>query len=1046
MRHRKVYFIILFCVGFGLSLWSQKPYPLETPEAEYQRAMELFYKQKYAPAQTLFLDFIEKYPDFNTELKVNASYYSALCSVYLFNDDAAYRINQFIATYPQSMKARDAVWTMARFLYQTKKYRKAIPYFERTDRNMLSKQEQAEYYFKKGYCYFISRKYDKASAAFFEIKDIQNDYSGPAVYYYGYIAYSSGNFETALTSFRRLKNDETFKEIVPYYILQILYKQKKYDEIIATGPALLESSIPSRSGEIARFIGDSYYQTGDYEKAKPYLEMFVEKTKNLDREGKYEIGFMYYKLQDYAKAIPYFEGVKGRKDPLAQNGYYLLADCFLKTGDKGKAGMAFQSAAGMDFDPEISEDALFNAAKISYELSFSPFNETIRNFEKFIELYPYSERVDEAYNFLVMAYLNAKNYRLALESIKKIQNKTPRIKEAYQRVAFYRGLELYSNFKYEEAIDMFDVAIQQGEFDRSLIARCFYWKGESNYRLRNFKEAVSNYKEFLLSPGSFSLDEYNLAHYNLAYCYFDMKQYAEASRWFRKYTGFKSGGNAKLLADAYNRLGDCAFVASDYPLSVTYYEKSIGLSQYQPDYALFQSSFAQGLQKKYGRKISGLTQLMQKYPSSSYLDNALFERGRSYVSLGKSDLALADFYAILEKFPGSVYYSKALLEIGLVYYNQNNNQEAIKAYKKVIDKFPNTSDSRSALAGLRTVYVDMNEVDAYFSYVRSLGSFANVSISEQDSLTYISAENIFMAGNCERAIKDMSNYLEKFPQGSFVLNAHFYRAECLFSSGEKQKSLDDYLFVIKHPANDFTEPALQAASSIYYENKAYADALESYNHLKMVATLPSNKQIAQLGQFRCLYELNDFPGVIKVGPAVLETAELSEEQAREIYYKLGKANYAMGEMDEALRNFRKVAIEIKTREGAESKYRVAEIYFNKGQTEKAAAAVKEFIDENTPHAYWMGKIFLLSADISIKSGDTFQARYTLQSLIDYYETEDDGIKEAARQKLEQLDKSEKPAQSDPSGTQKYSQLMRIVQDNICGFTSDYHIAVHFTNV
>ena len=677
MRCLRILSIITLCLGIGLATVAQKPYSFDTPEAKYQNALELFYKQKYAPAQEQFQVLIDEYPNFDTELKVNAAYYSALCSVYLFNNDAEYRLNHFIASYPESMKARDAVWTMARFLYQTKKYRKAIPYFEKTNRNMLDKEEQAEYFFKKGYCYFIKRDFDRASAAFYEIKDIQSDFSGPAIYYYGYIAYSSEKYETALSSFRRLEKDETFKDIVPYYILQILYKQKKYEEVVATGPNLLDNAIPSRSGEIARFIGDSYYQMGDFEKAKPYLEIYVGKTKSIDRKGKYELGFMYYSLQEYDKAIPYFEGVKGRKDPLAQNGYYLLADCFLKSGEKGKAAMAFQAAADMSFDPEISEDALFNAAKISYELSFSPFNETIRNFEKFIELYPYSQRVDEAYNFLVMAYLNTKNYRLAILSIKKIQNKTPKIKEAYQRIAFYRGLELYSNLKFEEADDLFNTAIQQGGFDPSLLAQCYYWKGESHYRLRDFKEAISNYKEFLVSPGAFLLGTYQIAHYNLGYCYFDLKQYQEAGRWFRKYASIAEKKSGELLADTYNRLGDCAFMGSDYSLSINYYKRSIDYKGAHSDYALFQRSYAEGLQKNYQNKILGLTELLQKYPSSIYVSSALFERGRSYVSLEKSDKALKDFYNLLENFPQSTYYPKALLELGLVYYNDNKNQEAI---------------------------------------------------------------------------------------------------------------------------------------------------------------------------------------------------------------------------------------------------------------------------------------------------------------------------------------------------------------------------------
>jgi hypothetical protein len=53
-------------------------------------------------------------------------------------------------------------------------------------------------------------------------------------------------------------------------------------------------------------------------------------------------------------------------------------------------------------------------------------------------------------------------------------------------------------------------------------------------------------------------------------------------------------------------------------------------------------------------------------------------------------------------------------------------------------------------------------------------------------------------------------------------------------------------------------------------------------------------------------------------------------------------------------------------------------------------------------------VFLLLSDISVKNGDTFQAKATLQSLIDYYTIKNDGIIDEARTRLTALN-AEKPA-------------------------------------
>ena len=55
----------------------------------------------------------------------------------------------------------------------------------------------------------------------------------------------------------------------------------------------------------------------------------------------------------------------------------------------------------------------------------------------------------------------------------------------------------------------------------------------------------------------------------------------------------------------------------------------------------------------------------------------------------------------------------------------------------------------------------------------------------------------------------------------------------------------------------------------------------------------------------------------------------------------------------------------------------------------------------------MARMFLLLSDISIKKGDTLQARATLQSLKDYYTVDNDGILDEVKAKLDTLDDDSK---------------------------------------
>jgi hypothetical protein len=87
-----------------------------------------------------------------------------------------------------------------------------------------------------GYGYFMRNEFEKASRAFFVIRNWDSPYAAPATYYYSHIAYTDNNLETALQGFLSLRDDESFSGLVPYYIIQIYYLQRRYDDVIAQRP------------------------------------------------------------------------------------------------------------------------------------------------------------------------------------------------------------------------------------------------------------------------------------------------------------------------------------------------------------------------------------------------------------------------------------------------------------------------------------------------------------------------------------------------------------------------------------------------------------------------------------------------------------------------------------------------------------------------------------------------------------------------------------------------------------------------------------------
>jgi TolA-binding protein len=423
------------------------------------------------------------------------------------------------------------------------------------------------------------------------------------------------------------------------------------------------------------------------------------------------------------------------------------------------------------------------------------------------------------------------------------------------------------------------------------------------------------------------------------------------------------------------------------------------------DYAMFQKGFSLGLINNTKGKVDVLTALMQKFPSSTFVPDAIFERGRAYLVLEDYAKGEADFNTILTNYSGSSFVPRSIVQLGLLYYNLGENEKAISQYKKVIENYKSTPEARDAMTGLRNTYVDLNEVDAYFSYVKTLDGYGDINLAQKDSLLYASGENLFMTGKYDKASDILKSYISEFPNGSFRQNAQYYLAECLRSAGKNDDALKLYIEVSAEPNNQFLEQSLIIAASMLFDKEDYAASLDYYEKLEKVSSSDVNTLLALKGQLKSAYQAGDAQKTIVAAGKINNSANVPQELVREATFMSAKANYSLNNFDDALRDFRKVATEVTSIEGAESKYRVAELLNKKEKTAEAEKVITEFIDQKTPHQYWMARVFLLLADISIKKGDSLQARATLQSLKDYYKVDNDGVLDEVKAKLNSLDES-----------------------------------------
>ncbi len=996
-------------IGLLISFWFSSPAQQTTyyddPMADYRIGVELIGKKQYGAAQEVFGRLMDELPAGESVMRLEAGFYDALCDYYLNHPQAGKKFAGFVRSYPDHTKTNLAFLHLGFIEYGSRRYRSAIEYFEKTDPFRLSPELMPEYLYKLGYSYIQRENFEKAKEAFFPILNTPSDYRDAANYYYAYIAYQENDFVTALFYFEKIQKNSEFADEVPFYLLQIYYVNNEFDKITEKGPGLLQRNIKDRkkSGELARMVAEAFYRQNDFEQAIIYFDKYIaDSRKALSRDENYQVAYSNYMTGNYERAVSFFEKSISGDDEMSQNAYYHLADCYLKTDRKSFAQNAFYSAYLILINDDIREDALFNYAKLTFELAYDPFGSSIDALVQYISDYPASPRIDEAYSYLTSLFLSSKDYQASINAIERIRIKNTNLLKAYQQLTFQRGVQHFNAGRYDLAAENFRKTLGNNLI-QSLTVQTKFWMGETFFHTGDYPRAIDYYDDFMTSPGASNFDVYHLTKYNLGYAYFKMKYYDNAVVAFQQFVSRPVSDGAAYIADALLRIGDCYFVTNNYDQAVSYYNQAVSSNSPNSDYAIFQRALSEGAQGLNERKINTMNEVIAKHPRSPYADDATYEIADTYLLLNDDNNAKEWFSKLLTQYPNSSYIYRSLQKIGLIHYNRNEFDRALEVLKRLVTDYPATTEARDALLTIRNIYMDKNDVGSYFIFAENI-PFANVTASEQDSITYLAAENLYLNNECAAAIKAFGNYLQQFENGSFTVHANYYKAECEYSQGNKAGALNGYEYVTRFPKSRFSENSLLRLSEIYFAEEDYEKALENFVNLEAIADYQINVTTAINGQMESYFRLNNFYEAIEAAQKLRSRENLTNEQMIRIHYITGKSALMLDDINRAMVAFKNTVSISQAAEGAEAKFLLASIEYQNGNYELAEEMVFELASEYPAFEYWKARGFILLADIYARKGNTFQAKQTLQSIIQHYPGDD--LKEVASQKLATIVKEE----------------------------------------
>jgi TolA-binding protein len=996
IKMRKSLFLLLL---FGISFYVTGQSGLyQTGDfKDLDENYELYHKGIFSASKYGFGKL--KAEELEADPMVISEFHHAVSTLKIENPEASDHLYYFIRKYPDHPVANQAAIILGEHFFDKRNYREAIQAFQKVKINKIDFEQGSEVNFKTGYSYFQLKDNHNALRYFNAVKSQPNEYKADAHYYAGYIYLIQESYPQAIADFKEADKASFYANKVPYMLAGAYYKQGLYEELIQYAePVLANRRSLDRREEIYLYLAEAYFEKREFQKAATNYDAFVNARKGeLSRAQIYKAGIAQFEIQNYQRATDYFKVSAGENDEIGQVSSYYLGHSYLKLNNIQFASNSFNAAFKGDANPSIKEDALINYAKVNLERG--SFQDAVNALDTYLTDYPSGKFIKEAEELLTDALINTSNYLRAIELIERMPRKSDRLREAYQKITFFQGIVYYRDQKFDQAVTYFDKSIAT-PVDQNLVIEAMFWKGENYAAKGDFKQAITAY-EALQNKRPRPDNQFLIkSHYGLGYALFNTEQYGRAELQFRSFVDKSPrSANSSAYDDALMRLGDAYYVQKKFSESQEAFQKAIRENSEFIDYAYFRSGVVYNFQNRNNEAIAQLNRLTDGYPNSLYLEDAIFQKAQINMEEMRYADAREGFTRLINTRPNSPFIPFALEGRAVSNFSQQNYDAAIEDYRRIIESHPNSSNAETALVGLQEALA-LQGRSAEFSQYASRYRSANPDNRSLQNLEFESAKSLYFSNSWDQAIRAFEDYLRNYPQAANRAEAVFFIGESHYRAGRKDSALDFFYQIDRDRDSPQRLRAIQRIAAIELESQNYQKALP---YLRMSVN-NSRNQIEEYEAFNGLmqahYHLADMDSAIYYADRVIALGSVTGDAiptAMLLKAKSLQKSNRTAQTEEVLRD---IINDYKTIQGAEALYLLAEIYHNKEEYSQSNEIIFDFSGPYSNYDYWYGRSFILLAENYMKLGEDFQAKATLESILENAANQE--IKRMAEEKLSSI--------------------------------------------
>ncbi|MND79613.1 Outer membrane protein assembly factor BamD [compost metagenome] len=448
---------------------------------------------------------------------------------------------------------------------------------------------------------------------------------------------------------------------------------------------------------------------------------------------------------------------------------------------------------------------------------------------------------------------------------------------------------MFQKSEYKNAIGAFEL-VGKYPISPEVSAKATYWSADAEFYLKNYSEAVKKYTQFMSMSGSQSSGLRNDALYNKGYAYLALKDYRSTQDAFREYLKQPNLTDLHKKADAYMRLADEYYrnALADNTTNaaaIENYKAAYDLKQGYDDQALYYMSRTYGFMGKRDNKIQSLTDLINNYPKSRYVQRSIEEIARTYFEMENLDKSERYYKQIIADYPSSAFVKEAYHYLGDIAFKRSNFNQAETYYLKVLNEFSiNDTICEREVSSLADVYRAqrlLNKIEALAGKYSCADSIA----TQVEDEYYRQGFDLYEKSEWNASITEFDKYLNKYPKGKFYRDAMNQKADALYRLKKESDAISIYQITLAGPNDDYTELASVRTAKFLFNGNQKEAALPYYKRTEEVSSNPEYLNNARIGLMRCHFLLENYANAVEYAQKVLSIQQTTQLKLEAEYIK-----------------------------------------------------------------------------------------------------------------------------------------------------------------